>query len=218
MNPTLHLYNFLTRHIRPHLKSSLIMLIGCAIQAFGLYHVHSFSGVTEGGVLGATLLLNHHFGISPAVTSFLLNAACYALGFRVLGKTFIGYSVVSGVGFSLIYALVEQMEPCFPFLRDRPLVAALLGAVFIGIGAGICVRIGGAPGGDDALAMSLSRITGWGIQWIYLATDLIVLGLSFTYLPPNKLVCSLLSVILSGQIIGWICHDGKSQKKTRQND
>ena len=41
------------------LKSCLIALFGSAFLAFGLYHVHSFSGVTEGGVLGMTLLLDH---------------------------------------------------------------------------------------------------------------------------------------------------------------
>ena len=43
------------------LKSCLIALFGSAFLAFGLYHVHSFSGVTEGGVLGMTLLLDHWF-------------------------------------------------------------------------------------------------------------------------------------------------------------
>lgn len=47
------------------LKSCLIALFGSAFLAFGLYHVHSFSGVTEGGVLGMTLLLDHWFHISP---------------------------------------------------------------------------------------------------------------------------------------------------------
>lgn len=34
------------------LKNSIITLVGSMILAFGLYHVHSISGVTEGGVLG----------------------------------------------------------------------------------------------------------------------------------------------------------------------
>ena len=36
-------------------------------------------------------------------------------------------------------------------IADKPLLAAVVGALFVGIGAGVCVRIGGAPGGDDAL-------------------------------------------------------------------
>ena len=63
---------------------------------------------------------------------------------------------------------------------------------------------GGATTGDDALAMSLSRILKWDIQWVYLITDFTVLGLSLTYIPLGKLVYSFLTVLLSGQIIGWI--------------
>ena len=197
------------RMVRNHLQPFLILMLGCAIQAFGLYHVHSFSGVTEGGVLGATLLLWHHFGITPAITSFVINALCYLLGWRMLGRRFLVYSMISCVGFSMFYALFEKIGFLLPLalyqcLQDVPWTAAIIGAVFIGIGAGLCVRVGGAPSGDDALAMSLSHVTGLGIQWIYLASDLLVLGLSVTYLSWERLGWSLVSVILSGQIIGWV--------------
>ena len=49
-------------------KSCAFALLGSAILAFGLYNVHSFSGVTEGGVLGLTLLMHHWFNISPSVS------------------------------------------------------------------------------------------------------------------------------------------------------
>ena len=83
-----------------------------------------------------------------------------------------------------------------------PLAAAISGSIFVGVGCGICVRQGGAPSGDDALSMSLSRITGIPIQWVYLLSDLLVLGLSLTYIPLEKIAYSLLTVLLSGQIIG----------------
>lgn len=95
--------------IRP--KECAMALLGSGILAFGLYHIHSLSGVTEGGVLGMTLLLHHWFGISPSVSGFVMNAACYALGWRLLGKSFIVYSIVAGGGFSVFYALVEQFPP-----------------------------------------------------------------------------------------------------------
>ena len=83
-----------------------------------------------------------------------------------------------------------------------PLAASIAGGIFVGVGCGICVRIGGAPSGDDALAMSLSRLTRVPIQWVYLISDLLVLGLSLSYIPVNKIAYSLLTVLLSGQIIG----------------
>lgn len=182
----------------------LTAFLASAFQAFGMYNIHALADVTEGGVLGATLLLEYWLHISPALSSFLLNAACFAFGWKTLGKEFIAYSLIAACGYSVGYGICEQFPPLWPQIAGYPLLAAILGALFIGIGAGLCVRAGGATTGDDALAMSLSSITKIPIQWIYLVTDLSVLGLSLSYIPMKRIGYSLLTVILSGQIIGWI--------------
>ena len=186
------------------ISNCLLAFFSSAFQAFGMYHIHSVSQITEGGVLGLTLLLDHRFSISPAISGFLLTGLCFLLGWKTLGKSFILYSLIAAAGFSSGYAVFQQFPRLFPQIAAYPLAASIAGGLFIGIGAGLCVRAGGATTGDDALAMSLSRITGWDIQWIYLFTDLSVLLLSLSYIPPKKILYSLLTVILSGQIIGWI--------------
>lgn len=182
----------------------LVLLAGSTFLAFGLYQVHSLSGVTEGGVLGMTLLLEHWFGISPSISGVVMNVACYCFGWRLLGKEFLGYSFLAAAGFSISYKIFEQFPHLWPQLADMPLTAALAGAVFVGVGAGLCVRAGGAPGGDDALAMSISHLTRWKIQWVYLFTDMVVLGMSLSYIPVRRIGFSVLTVLLSGQIIGWV--------------
>lgn len=190
----------------PKLKLSncMVLILGSIIQAVGIYNIHAISGVTEGGVLGLTLLLRQWLHISPALSSLVLNAACYALGWKTLGKSFLAYSALSIGTYSAAYAFLEQFPPLWPDIAAHPLIAALAGAMFIGVGAGICVRAGGATAGDDALAMSLNRITGWSIERIYLISDLTVLALSLSYIPFRRIAWSLLTVILSGQIIGLI--------------
>lgn len=190
----------------------LAAFLASAFQAFGMYNVHALSNVTEGGVLGLTLLLEHWFSLSPAISGFLLNGVCYLIGWRTLGKDFIAYSLIAAAGFSVGYAICEQFPPLWPGIVGYPLPAAILGALFIGIGAGICIRAGGATTGDDALAMSLSHALKVPIQWIYLISDLTVLGLSLSYIPLGRIAYSLLTVVLSGQIIGWI---QRIQKKER---
>lgn len=186
------------------LSNCIIAFAASAFQAFGMYNIHALADVTEGGVLGMTLLLQHWGNLSPAVSGFFLNVLCYILGWRTLGKEFLGYSAVAATGFSLGYALCECFPPLWPGIAGHPMSAAIAGALFIGIGAGICVRSGGATCGDDALAMSLSRLLNVPIERIYLVSDLTVLGLSLSYIPPRRILYSLLTVILSGQIIGWI--------------
>ena len=182
----------------------VVAALGSVILAFGLYHVHSFSGVTEGGVLGMTLLLDHWLHLSPAITGFVLNAACFLFGWRVLGREFVVYSAIASLSFSAAYGVVEQFPPLWPQLYAMPLLAAIVGAAFVGVGAGLSVWSGGASGGDDALAMALSHITRRPIEQIYLVTDLVVLALSLTYIPLTRIVWSLLTVVLSGQIVGLI--------------
>ena len=175
-----------------------------AFLAFGRYHVLSVSGITEGCVLGATLLLDHWFSLSPAVSGFVLNLLCYGWGWRLLGRSFIAYSLIATVGFSLPYKLYELFPPLWPQLAEMPLLAAVVGALFVGVGAGLSVRAGGASGGDDARAMCSAHGTGMGIQWAYLSTDLVVLGLSLTYIPLRRIGYSLLTVLISGQLIGLV--------------
>ena len=126
------------------LKSFLTSLAGSTILAFGLYHIHSFSGVTEGGQLGLSLLLQHWFSISPAVTTAVVNAICYWIGWKILGKPFIAHSIIATGGFSCVYWICQQFPPLWPELAQMPLLAALLGSVFVGLGCGLCVRVGGA--------------------------------------------------------------------------
>ena len=182
----------------------LVAFFSSAFQAFGIYNIHALSNVTEGGIFGLTLLIQHWFSISPAVSSFVLNAACYALGWRTLGKEFIGYSVIAACGYSIGYAVCEQFPPLWPQIAGMPLTASLVGALFNGIGAGLWVRAGGATSGDDALAMSICRLTGAGVEKVYLVSDTTVLLLSLSYIPLQRIAYSLLTVLLSGQIIGWI--------------
>lgn len=180
------------------------ILVGSSLLAFGLYNVHSLSGVTEGGILGLTLLLDHWFDLSPSISGLILNGLCYLLGWKLLGRKFIVLSIIASAGFSGAYAVFESFPPLFPQIAEMPLVAALVGAMFVGVSVGICVRVGGAPGGDDALAMSISAVLPLNIQQVYLISDLVVLVMSLSYIPVQRIVYSLMTVILSGQIIGWM--------------
>ena len=186
------------------LKSCIISVLGGIILSFGIYNIHSVSGVTEGGTLGLTLLFENWFGLSPAVSEIILNGICYITGIRTLGRSFLVYSAVSTLSFSISYRIFECFPRIYSEIAEFPVACAILGAVFVGVGVGLCVRMGGAPCGDDALAMTISKLTKIKIQWAYLISDLTVLALSLTYIEPKRIIWSLVTVVISGQIIGSI--------------
>ena len=117
-----------------------IMLLGVSILSFGLFNIHSQSKITEGGILGFTLLLAHWFGISPGVSSICLDATCYFVGLKLLGKRFLKNAIVSSIGFSLTYRIYEHIGYILPDLSSKPAIAAVVGGIFVGIGAGLVSR------------------------------------------------------------------------------
>ena len=185
-------------------KKILLILLGAMICSFGIHNIHQRTNITEGGVIGLMLFTEHWLKLSPAYITPILDIACYLLAFRFLGGRFIKISIISTFFVSLFYKIWELFPPMLPDLSDRPLLAAVLGGTFVGIGVGLIVRQGGSSGGDDALAMCIAHVTGMGIQWAYLSTDLVVLGLSLTYIPLRRIGYSLLTVLISGQLIGLV--------------
>lgn len=201
-------------NIRRETARYATLALGAAILAFGLYNVHSQSHITEGGVLGMTLLLEHWLGISPAVSEVALDVICYALGLRYLGRAFLPHALAATGCFALFYAVNERVGYTLPDLGGMPLVAAVVGGVFVGVGVGLVVRAGGAAGGDDALALVLSKKLGWKLPTAYLATDLTVLLLSLSYIPPVKIACSLVTVTISSLLIGKL--EGREKEKAAE--
>ena len=198
------------------LSRVLTILIGTAILSFGIYNIHQQTSITEGGVLGMIVLVNHWFGIPSSVISPILDLTCYALAFKYLGKDFIKFSVFSTLSLAGFFKLWESFPPILPNFSDSPLIAAILGGIFVGVGVGLIVRQGGSSGGDDALALSISKVTGWRISRAYLITDLTVLALSLSYISVKRIVFSLITVTLSSWIIERIQEFDSSKIKNKE--
>ena len=143
--------------------------------------------------LGALAVPGLGFTSSAAVSSLSLISEV-ALGF-------IAFSI--GNEFRLNELKHTGRQACVVGIVQA-LVAALLGALFVGLGCGLCVREGGAVCGDDGLALSLSHKLKIKIEYVYFFFDFSVLALSLTYIPLSRMVYSLLTVVLSGQIVGLI--------------
>ena len=140
-------------------KKVLLIILGAMICTFGIHNIHQQTGITEGGVIGMMLLVENWLGISPALITPVLDIACYLLAFKYLGGRFIKISVISTLSVSLFYKIWELFPHMLPDLSAHPLAAALAGGLFVGVGVGIIVRQGGSSGGDDALALTISRVT-----------------------------------------------------------
>ena len=190
--------------IRNTAKHYGILLLGAAILSFGIYNIHSQSRITEGGVLGMTLFLNHWFNISPGISGLWMDALCYFFAFKLLGKTFLKNAIIGSFGFSMFYNIYEYFGHVVPDLSGYPIFAAILGGLVVGFGVGLIISVGGASGGDDALAIIISKVCKCNISKAYFFADLTVLILSLSYISANKIFYSLITVSVSSFVVGKI--------------
>lgn len=195
---------------RRSLKDISLILIGSTILAFGVYNFYYLNSITEGGVLGIILLLKNIFGFDVSIAGAILDIALLIMGFKMFGKKFFVYSVGASVGFSVLYDIFETVGPLVP--QMGMFTSAVLGGLSVGIGCGIMMRVGCASGGDDALAMIISKVTSLKLSTVYLITDGVVLLLSVSYIPAVQLVYSIVAVLISGKTIDFIYGLGRTNR------
>lgn len=193
------------------------MILGVAISTFGITNIHSRAGITEGGVIGTVLLLNRWFNIPKHIATLILDGLCYLLGYKMLGKNFLKLSIFATCFVSLFYWIYAAFPPLLPDLSNMPLLASVLGGIFVGTGVSLIVAYGAAAGGDDALALVINKLAKLPLARCYLFTDLVVLLLSLTYIPLNRIIYSLVTVTVSSLLIGFLENALKGGNKHLNN-
>lgn len=87
-------------------------------------------------------------------------------------------------------------------------LAAVVSGVLTGFAAGIVLRHGGATGGDDIVALFISRWTKLSVGTVFIIIDIVVLLVSLFYLPLWDTLYTILAVSIGGKVITWTVQAG----------
>ena len=196
------------------IQSIMLIIIGATILSFGSYNFNYQNNITEGGVLGLLLLMQHVFNISPSITSVVIDFSLFAIGSKFFGKKFLLYSILSTVTFSTTYNIWENIGFLVPSFTNNMLIGSILAGICVGIGVGLVVRGGGASGGDDVIALLGNKFLKLKVNHVYLITDATVLLMSLIYLDINQIFYSMIAVTISGKIISIIYKGDEDNKDT----
>lgn len=184
-------------------KDKILIILGSAIVAFGIYNIHSRCNIAEGGELGIELLIYNWIGISPAIVALLIDTISYTTGRILFGQKFLVNAIIGTASYSFFYFIFENTPTLFPDLSNQLLLASIVGGIFVGIGCGIVIRNGGAAGGDDAIALIMAKTTKLPVSTCYLLLDFAIIVTSLSYIDLNKIVYSALTATISSFLIGY---------------
>ena len=136
------------------LKSILIIFLGLILTAAGISLFYVPNKIVTGGVSGASTIIFHTFGIPAGVTMGILNLVLLICGLKILGKKFIGQTLVCSVLLSVMVDMLSFLPP----LTENIFLATIFGAVLYGFGIGLTLIEGASTGGTDILGRIIQHI------------------------------------------------------------
>jgi len=192
------------QHIKAEAVKLAIMLLGTFILAFAYYHINFQNHLSEGGFVGLALLGKYATGLSPAIGMLLLDIPVMILAWFIKGWKFMIQALIGVGAFSLFYDGFERYSTLQMSFNGNLWIPAVLSGVLTGVGAGIVLRFGGATGGDDILAVLVSRWKGWKLGTVFFVSDAFVLGLSLFFLPVKETLYTILAVWIASKVITYV--------------
>lgn len=194
------------------IRNIIGILIGTALFSFGFVHFNMQNQLGEGGFSGITLILYFTLNWDPALMNLLLNIPMFILGWRLLGKKSLIYTIIGTIGVSVFLKIFQTYE--FQMnLQDDLFLVSLFAGVFVGIGLGIVFRYGGTTGGVDIIARLANKYLGWSMGKTMFGFDFIVILLSWlTFLDARSMMYTLVAVYVGGRVIDFV-QDGAYSAK-----
>lgn len=186
-----------------------IVLAADFIGAVGVNNFLVPGHILAGGITGISQIIHHYILVLPIGTLYaLLNLPLFLLGYKYLGKRFVGLTAVAIAGFSV---LTDVVHLHFTPVND-PLLIGLYGGVLSGISSGMVIRVGGSMGGTDILSIVLFRLTGKPIGGTGFAMNAFVVLLSGLVFGIEAAMYTLVSIFAASRVVNTLMH--YQQRKT----
>ncbi|MFB4168496.1 YitT family protein [Virgibacillus sp. JSM 102003] len=179
-------------------KEILMIIIGSFIFAIGVNYFAIPNRLSEGGVIGITIVTFYLFDWSPGVVNFILNTSLVAVGYKFFDKRVIVYTIIAIIFTSLfLHFTVGWGDE----INGDTLLAALFAGLSVGLGLGLIFRSGGTSGGSAILARLGNQLLGWTIGKGMLVIDIAVIVLSSFIIGQEKAMYTLISVYVGAKVI-----------------
>ena len=151
-----------------------IVLIGLAMVAFGVVAFILPNSIVVGSATGIGRFLEHFYGIPFSATVGAVNIALFLLGFFALGKKFAASIVIGTFAYPVFMRIFEEIE-AVQHITNNPMIAAIYGGVFVGIGMGLVIKAGASVGGTDVIAIVCQRKLGISMGMTMYFVDFMIL-------------------------------------------
>ncbi len=179
---------------------SIIMIcIGSFIMAIGInLFIEPVDGLLPTGITGLSaeisFFLNKYLDITIPynIIFFFLNIPIIIFGYFKIGNKFIFKTFLAVIFFTIFAEIVPIKAALEIATSGDTLISSLIGAIIIGCGVGLILRVGGSSGGTDIISVYISLYKGKPFGLYSLISNSFVLFLGYFTFNDLKVVAIML--------------------------
>ncbi|MBQ5950332.1 YitT family protein [Massilia sp. ST3] len=188
--------------VKPHslLDDVYGICVGVLFAATGVLLLQA-AGLITGGVAGIALLGSYMTGQSVGLLFLLINVPFFLFGYLFMGARFTAKSLV---GSAMIMALLKLIPNGLVIGHVDPMVAALGGGTFCGMGILALARHGAGLGGTGIVTLWLQKRYAINAGRTQVMIDSVILMVALTMVEPERVGWSALSAVaMSSMVMAW---------------
>ena len=185
------------------------VFLGNTISALGIGGFLIPAGMMMGGATGIGLAVNHYTGLPVSAALAVLNVVLFVVGAAVLGKAFALMTIISTFYSPFILEMIQQLIP-EPLTQDI-MLATIIGGLLVGLGMGMVLRVGASTGGMDIPPLLLKKKAGIPVGVSMYAFDFAILAVQATFAGLERMLYSVILIIIYTVVIDKIMTLGTSQ-------
>ena len=188
-----------------------LILIGCLISSASINLFLVPHQLLSGGVSGIAIIFYYLFVLPIGVQMLVMNIPLLIAAYKTLGKI---YAVDVVIGTVLFSICIDAMRFLSSYnVVDDPMLAAIYGGVFNGIGYGIIFRANGSSGGLDIVAAIVKKYYSLNMGSVIFAFNCLIMALAAMLFGVKLAMFTLISLYVSSTLTDKVAA-GFNNKKT----
>ena len=194
-------------------REVLLLILGTALVALGVYFFKFPNNYSTGGVTGIAVILSSLVpSVSSSTFTSVINIASLVLGFVFLNRGFGIRTIFCTLLFSAMLAGLEWLYPMTHPLTDQKMLELFFAVILPSLGAAILFNLDSSTGGTDILAMILKKYTSMDIGKALLYVDVLITAATLIVINIETGLYSLLGLVLKSVMVDMVIESFNRRK------
>ena len=183
---------------RSQLERTLGIFLGCLISSSSINLFLIPNHLLSGGLAGIGIIVYFLTGLPVGAQVLVYNVPLFIAAYKTLGSRYIGGVVLGTVLFSVGLDATHFLNGLAPV--PDPMLAAIFGGIFNGLGYGLLFRLDGSSGGLDIVAAIIRKYYSFNMGGVIFAFNCIIMTISAFMFGVMPAMYTLISMFLSATV------------------